>query len=77
MADDKSKRDFRDRDRVSADEDYEVEYFAAKAGITPQQVKELSRSTATNAKRWSEKRRLCGNNDQAIGSRQTNNWAPT
>ncbi|MES0139279.1 DUF3606 domain-containing protein [Mesorhizobium sp. M0016] len=41
MADDKSKRDFRDRDRVSADEDYEVEYFATKTGITPQQVKEL------------------------------------
>ncbi|MER9702174.1 DUF3606 domain-containing protein [Mesorhizobium sp. M0146] len=41
MADDKSKRDFRDRDRVSADEDYEVEYFAKKAGITPQQVREL------------------------------------
>ncbi|RWK13888.1 MAG: DUF3606 domain-containing protein, partial [Mesorhizobium sp.] len=28
MADDKAKRDFRDRDRVSADEDYEVRYFA-------------------------------------------------
>jgi hypothetical protein len=41
MADDKSKKDFRDRDRVSADEDYEVEYFANKAGITTQQVKEL------------------------------------
>ncbi|ESX08904.1 MULTISPECIES: DUF3606 domain-containing protein [unclassified Mesorhizobium] len=41
MADDKSKRDFRDRDRVTADEDYEVEYFATKTGITPQQVKEL------------------------------------
>ncbi|MER9758513.1 DUF3606 domain-containing protein [Mesorhizobium sp. M0138] len=41
MADDKSKRDFRDRDRVSADEGYEVEYFATKTGITPQQVKEL------------------------------------
>jgi hypothetical protein len=41
MADDKSKRDFRDRDRVSADEDYEVEYFATKAGITPQQVRAL------------------------------------
>jgi hypothetical protein len=41
MADDKSKRDFRDRDRVSADEDYEVEYFAGKTGITPQQVREL------------------------------------
>ncbi|CCV05613.1 conserved hypothetical protein [Mesorhizobium metallidurans STM 2683] len=41
MAVDKSKRDFRDRDRVSADEDYEVEYFASKTGITPQQVREL------------------------------------
>ena len=39
MADDKSKRDSRDR-RVSADDDYEVEYFAKKAGITPQ-VKDL------------------------------------
>ncbi|TJV06483.1 MAG: DUF3606 domain-containing protein [Mesorhizobium sp.] len=41
MTDDKSKRDFRDRDRVSADEDYEVEYFAKAAGITPQQTREL------------------------------------
>jgi hypothetical protein len=41
MADDKSKRDFRDRDRVAADEDYEVEYFAEKAGISPQQVRQL------------------------------------
>jgi hypothetical protein len=41
MADDKTKRDFRDRDRVSADEDYEVEYFAKKVGLTVQQVREL------------------------------------
>ncbi|MCV3210027.1 DUF3606 domain-containing protein [Mesorhizobium sp. YC-39] len=41
MADDKSKRDFRDRDRISGDEDYEVEYFANKVGITADQVKEL------------------------------------
>jgi len=41
MADDKSKRDVRDRNRVSADEDYEVRYFAEKAGITPQQVRDL------------------------------------
>jgi len=41
VAGDKSKRDFRDRDRVSSDEDYEVEYFASKTGITPQQVREL------------------------------------
>ncbi|RVD55673.1 DUF3606 domain-containing protein [Mesorhizobium sp. M2D.F.Ca.ET.185.01.1.1] len=41
MADDETKRDFRDRDRVSADEDYEVEYFAQKVGLTAQQVREL------------------------------------
>jgi hypothetical protein len=41
VADDKSKRDFRDRDRVSAEEDYEVEYFAQKVGLTAQQVREL------------------------------------
>jgi len=41
MTDDKSKRDFRDRDRVSADEDYEVEHFAQKVGLTAQQVREL------------------------------------
>ena len=41
MADEKSKRDFRDRDRVSAEEDYEVEYFAAKVGLTPQQHQAL------------------------------------
>lgn len=41
MADDKSKRDFRDRDRVSAEEDYEVQYFAKEHGISPEQVREL------------------------------------
>ncbi|TGS47521.1 MULTISPECIES: DUF3606 domain-containing protein [unclassified Mesorhizobium] len=41
MADDKSKKDFRERDRVSSSEDYEVEYFAQKTGITPQQVRQL------------------------------------
>ncbi|TPK38717.1 DUF3606 domain-containing protein [Mesorhizobium sp. B2-5-3] len=41
MADDKSKRDFRDRNRVSADEDYEVRYFAEQAGITAEQVRQL------------------------------------
>lgn len=41
MADDKSKRDFRDRDRVGGNEDYEVEYFAKQVGITPQQVRNL------------------------------------
>lgn len=41
MADDKSKRGGRDRDRVSADEDYEVRHFANKVGLTVQQVRDL------------------------------------
>ncbi|RWO57428.1 DUF3606 domain-containing protein [Mesorhizobium sp.] len=41
MADDKSKRDFRDRNRVSADEDYEVEHFARENDVTIEQVREL------------------------------------
>ncbi|RWN99365.1 DUF3606 domain-containing protein [Mesorhizobium sp.] len=28
MTDDKTKRDFRDRNRVSAEEDHEIDYFA-------------------------------------------------
>ncbi|SIT58669.1 conserved hypothetical protein [Mesorhizobium prunaredense] len=44
MADDKTKRDFRDRNRVSADENYEVEYFALEMGITPDQVRDLIRT---------------------------------
>lgn len=41
MVDDKSRRDARDRSRVAADEDYEVEYFAKENGITKAQAIEL------------------------------------
>lgn len=41
MADDPKKRDFRDRNRVNADEDYEVEYFAREHGLAPEQVRAL------------------------------------
>lgn len=41
MPDDKSKRDYRDRDRVSASEEYEVRYFAEQNGIATDQVLEL------------------------------------
>ena len=41
MADDKSKRDGRDRSRVAGDEPYEIEYFAQKAGISMQQARDL------------------------------------
>ncbi|RVC59827.1 DUF3606 domain-containing protein [Mesorhizobium sp.] len=41
MTDDKSKRDFRDRNRVAGDEEYEVGYFASKFGLSIPQVREL------------------------------------
>jgi hypothetical protein len=41
MTDDKSKRDFRDRDRVSGEEEYEVEHFARQNGITVEQTRQL------------------------------------
>lgn len=43
MPDDSTKRDFRDRDRVSADEGYEVRHFAEQNGIEPEQVPDLIR----------------------------------
>lgn len=41
MADDKSKTDYRDRNQVSGDEEYEVGYFASKFGLTIPEVREL------------------------------------
>jgi hypothetical protein len=38
MADDKSKKDKRDRNQVAADEGYEVEYLVEKTGITRSQA---------------------------------------
>ena len=41
MSDDKTKADGRDRSRVSASDDYEVQDFAQKHGITTEQAREL------------------------------------
>ena len=61
MADDKSKRDFRDRDRVSADEDYEVRYFAKQHRITPDEVRKLIETHGNDRKRLErEARKLRG-----------------
>ncbi|MER8370380.1 DUF3606 domain-containing protein [Mesorhizobium sp. M0991] len=54
MADDRSKRDFRDRNRVSADEDYEVEYFAEQNGLTPDQVRQLIKTYGNDRARLTE-----------------------
>lgn len=41
MADDANIKDYRDRDRVAAEQDYEVRYFAKENGITEDQVRDL------------------------------------
>ena len=54
MADDKSKRDFRDRNRVSAAEEYEVEHFAQRNGITVEQTLALIRTHGNDRDRLTE-----------------------
>ncbi|ESW67844.1 hypothetical protein X773_29940 [Mesorhizobium sp. LSJC285A00] len=41
MTDNKTERDFRDRNRVSSNERNELFHFAQQNGITPEQVMEL------------------------------------
>jgi hypothetical protein len=48
MADDLTNRGSRDRDRVSGSEPYEVEHFARKHGITPDQVRDLIREVGND-----------------------------
>ncbi|MGB3898751.1 MAG: DUF3606 domain-containing protein [Mesorhizobium sp.] len=43
MVDDKTKRDFQGRDRVSADDEYEVRHFAEQNGLTIEQTMMLIR----------------------------------
>lgn len=51
MADDKSNRGGQDRARVSGQEGYEVEYFAGKHGITPQQARDLIKEVGNDRKK--------------------------
>jgi hypothetical protein len=48
MADDPTKKDYHDRDRVSGTEEYEVEYFAKQHGIEPDQVRSLIQKFGNN-----------------------------
>ncbi|MET3520240.1 DUF3606 domain-containing protein [Mesorhizobium sp. USDA-HM6] len=61
MADDKSNRGFRDQSLVSADEEYEVRYFAKQNRITPDEVRALIREHGNDRKRLArEARKLRG-----------------
>ena len=40
MADDKNKRDFRDRDRININEPYEVQYWSEHFGVSTDKLKQ-------------------------------------
>ena len=48
MSDDKNKVDGRDRSQVSESDDYEVQDFAQKHGISPEQVRDLIQRHGNN-----------------------------
>jgi hypothetical protein len=39
MADDRTKTDFRDRDRVNVNEDYELRYWSEKWGVSAEELR--------------------------------------
>jgi hypothetical protein len=51
MSDDRSKRGAADRERVAGGEDYEVEYFARKHGITKEQAEGLIKQIGNDRER--------------------------
>lgn len=54
MTDDTSKRGTRDRAEVSAQQGYELRYFARKHGLTTAQAMELIRRIGNNRSRLNE-----------------------
>jgi len=48
MADDKTKKGKQDRSRVSGSENYEVQYFKDKMGVSGQAVAGAIRATGSN-----------------------------
>jgi hypothetical protein len=55
MADDKSKKGKGDRNKVSGSENYEVQYFKEKMGVSGQAVAGAIRATGSNDRKTLEK----------------------
>lgn len=54
MADDKNKRDARDRNQVAGSEDYELAYLEEKLGVSRQQVKDAIAAVGNNREKVEE-----------------------
>ncbi|MBX2925947.1 MAG: DUF3606 domain-containing protein [Chitinophagaceae bacterium] len=55
MTDSKAKRDGRDRSKVSGSENYEIQYFKNKMGVSSQAVAGTIRATGSNNRKVLEK----------------------
>jgi hypothetical protein len=55
MADNKSKKDGRDRSRISLSEDYEVRYWSKKFGITKEELKQAVKKAGSSSARVLER----------------------
>lgn len=55
MADNKSKRGSSDRNKVSGSENYEIQYFKEKMGVTSQAVTGAIRAIGSNDRKILEK----------------------
>jgi hypothetical protein len=57
MADDKDLRDGRDRSRVAADEQYEVQHIAEKFGVSAEEVRRLIEEVGNSREKLEERLR--------------------
>jgi hypothetical protein len=49
MADDKSKRGPQDRNRINLNEDYEVQYWSEKFGVSSEQLRQAVEKVGSSA----------------------------
>lgn len=54
MADDKSKRDYRDRSRINTSEPYEMQYWKKKFNVSGQQIAGAVRAVGPSVKKIAE-----------------------
>lgn len=54
MADDPSKRDYRDKTRINPNQKYEMAYWKDRLGVTGQQLAGAIRSVGSSVKRVTE-----------------------
>lgn len=54
MADDKTKRDYRDRSRINTNEPYEMDYWKKKFDVSGQQLAGAVRAVGSSVKKVSE-----------------------